>query len=244
MVVRSRESASFLLRVRSSFGMPKPRCAFTLIELLVVIAIISLLVSILLPSLNRAKDLAKQSVCLSNLKSIGIAVQFYVDDHKEQFFESHWNNGNNIWTQGPQGGALLNYAGVGVPIDEPRFTEGIAFDCPGQPSRPPYPPDTEETNWWNFSCFRFLDYGYCAELGDWGGYKISEVRAQDIVVFYDSIRYRGYSFHYGLDYWNDVIRGWIQWHHPGETIDMVFVDGHASAETENVIEDDWFHPPG
>ena len=53
---------------------------FTLIELLVVIAIIALLVSILLPSLNKAKDLAKASVCMGNLYHVGLAVPMYVND--------------------------------------------------------------------------------------------------------------------------------------------------------------------
>lgn len=53
---------------------------FTLIELLVVIAILSLLVSILLPSLNSARELARSTVCLSTLKQFGLANQMYAND--------------------------------------------------------------------------------------------------------------------------------------------------------------------
>ena len=62
--------------------------AFTLIELLVVIAIISLLVSILLPSLNRAKDLAREVACLSNERALGVAHVFYSNDNDETFVYS------------------------------------------------------------------------------------------------------------------------------------------------------------
>ena len=54
--------------------------AFTLIELLVVIAIISLLVSILLPSLQKAKELARNVLCMSNARSIGLMFVMYAED--------------------------------------------------------------------------------------------------------------------------------------------------------------------
>ena len=53
------------------------RQAFTLIELLVVIAIIALLVSILLPSLQQAKNLAKSMICKTHVKGIGTAIMLY-----------------------------------------------------------------------------------------------------------------------------------------------------------------------
>lgn len=58
------------------------RNGFTLIELLVVIAIISLLVSILLPSLQNAKELARNVVCKTHLKEIGLASQYYAHDYE------------------------------------------------------------------------------------------------------------------------------------------------------------------
>jgi len=61
------------------------RRAFTLIELLVVIAIIAILAAILFPVFAQAKAAAKQSVCLSNNKQMGIAITMYVSDNDDNF---------------------------------------------------------------------------------------------------------------------------------------------------------------
>jgi len=63
---------------------------FTLIELLVVIAIIALLVSILLPSLNKAKELARSAVCMSNLRSLMIGEMLYIEDDEQMIYTPPW----------------------------------------------------------------------------------------------------------------------------------------------------------
>jgi len=65
------------------------RKAFTLIELLVVIAVIALLLSIVIPSLNMAKETARKVICASNLKSIGQSVFVYAKVNDE-FLPDSW----------------------------------------------------------------------------------------------------------------------------------------------------------
>ena len=57
------------------------RAGFTLVELLIIIAIIALLVSLLLPSLDTAKELAREAVCMANLHGIGHAELAYAHAH-------------------------------------------------------------------------------------------------------------------------------------------------------------------
>lgn len=65
---------------RRLYQVPK---AFTLIELLVVVAIIAVLMAILLPSLNLARDAARRTACLSNLRQVGVAERMYAQENNE-----------------------------------------------------------------------------------------------------------------------------------------------------------------
>ena len=64
--------------------MRKPK-AFTLIELLVVIAVIAVLMGILMPALQKAKELAQGAACKGNLKNYTLAVAMYLDDNERKF---------------------------------------------------------------------------------------------------------------------------------------------------------------
>ncbi len=79
---------------------------FTLIELLVVIAIIAILAAILFPVFARARESARKTQCLSNLKQLGTAITMYANDYDETFPElasgGCWGRAsiaNSLWTR-------------------------------------------------------------------------------------------------------------------------------------------------
>jgi prepilin-type N-terminal cleavage/methylation domain-containing protein len=126
------------------------RRGFTLVELLVVIGIIALLVSILLPTLNRARESAKRTMCLANLRSIGQLVTMYANQNKGQI--PIGSSGTTAWA-GPaenfyfarREGSNARLVGLGLIYSagllgrpgavggaETDGSEGEVFYCPSQ----------------------------------------------------------------------------------------------------------------
>jgi prepilin-type processing-associated H-X9-DG protein/prepilin-type N-terminal cleavage/methylation domain-containing protein len=127
------------------------RHCFTLIELLVVIAIMALLVSILLPSLSRARQVARKTYCMGNLREIGKALFYYGQDFNEYFPVTHEST---------------DYEKEGVEIAEwwkfllpYRFSREYML-CPSDPYRDdPLGPDEPNERVVSYSVNGMFEYG-------------------------------------------------------------------------------------
>ena len=121
--------------------------AFTLIELLVVIAIIAILASILFPVFAQAREKARGTSCLSNVRQIGMGIAQYVQDNDETFpMGYYYTNGGSKFV--PWGDMIRPYTKSGSVYSNGQSTmrEGI-YTCPSTPA------DFQDGN-----------YGYNADL--------------------------------------------------------------------------------
>jgi prepilin-type N-terminal cleavage/methylation domain-containing protein len=109
------------------------RKGFTLIELLVVIAIIAILAAILFPVFAQAREKARQTVCASNLKQLGIAQQMYLQDFDEQFFVRPRDNSipNRYWQEDWWPFLLIPY--IKMKPSDIQDTRDNFFSCPSNP---------------------------------------------------------------------------------------------------------------
>jgi len=104
---------------------------FTLVELLVVIGIIALLISILLPSLNRARETANRVKCASNLRQIGQAIMLYSNDNKGPYPRLIYIMNSSPTSAGQKNGGG-SAGGVTDPFSSSAFnTSGGVNNVPG-----------------------------------------------------------------------------------------------------------------
>jgi prepilin-type N-terminal cleavage/methylation domain-containing protein/prepilin-type processing-associated H-X9-DG protein len=99
------------------------RKAFTLIELLVVIAIIAILAAILFPVFAQAREAARKTSCLSNLKQMGLAMLMYTEDFDEKMV---------LWEQG-SGNLFFDSQGFALSYDrilQPYLKNNVISGCP------------------------------------------------------------------------------------------------------------------
>ena len=117
------------------FVKSRQHAAFTLVELLVVVAILALLISMLMPTLARAKELAKDAYCRTNLRNVGTAFKLYAEDSDGWLphvcyspgatftgWKPYWETWNNFLAQYPE-----NHYGW---APKPDYADSALFICP------------------------------------------------------------------------------------------------------------------
>ena len=215
----------------------KRRNAFTLVELLVVIGIIALLISMLLPALNKARKAAKSTQCLSNLRQLGAAVYLYLNDNHFVFPAGEVIRPDGTlfkrtqcgW-MGKRGLPLLGYHNL--PANVRPLNKYLGQFGPEDNVEVARCPEDIATLGGGQSFYDVVGTSYGADIinpgtltdpdDPWAGKRYSQVRHPSRIVL---LADEG-AFYPGID--ADFSQRQFYWHSKDIIWNVVFVDGHAA----------------